>query len=149
LRIVIALLFALVIAAFFVSRRAGMAMLAGASVAAAAMFAWTWYADPGPETRRNAIPLEQVEIVDVRTRGRTTDYLIQNHSDSWTLTALYTEKTALREDGSVADRKEFTHRIEVPPREARWETLRFFGLEIGLEYDLRLTGTEGSRRERR
>jgi hypothetical protein len=148
-RILIALLFALVLAAFFVSRRAGLAMLAGASVAAAAMFAWTWHVDPGPETRRDAIPLEQVEIVDTRTRGRTTDYLIQNHSDSWTLTALYTEKTARREDGTVADRKEFTHRIEVPPQEARWETLRFFGLEIGLEYELRLTGTEGSRLERR
>jgi len=147
--VLIALLFALVIAAFFVSRRAGMIMLAAASIAVAAMLAWTWHTGPGVEIRRNAIPVEQVEIVDMRRRGNTTDYLIRNHSDSWTLTAIDTEKVARREDGAVADRKRFTHRIEVPPQEASWQTLRFFGLEIGLEYELQVTGTEGSRLERR
>lgn len=145
----IALLFALVLAAFFVSRRAGMLMLAGASVAVAGMFAWTWYTGPGVEIQRNAIPVDQVEIMDTRRRGNTTDYLIHNHSESWTLTALKTEKIARREDGEVADRREFTHRIEVPPEEARWQTLRFFGLEIGLHYELQVTGTEGSRTVRR
>lgn len=147
--VLIALLFALVIAAFFVSRRAGMIMLAGASVAVAAMFAWTWHTGPGVEIRRNAIPVEQVEIVDTRRRGNTTDYLIRNHNDSWTLTAIVTEKIARREDGEVADRKQFTHRIEVPPQEASWQTLRFFGLEIGMDYELQITGTEGSRDVRR
>jgi hypothetical protein len=147
--VLIALLFALVIAAFFVSRRAGMIMLAGASVAVAAMFAWTWHTGPGVEIRRGAIPVEQVEIVDTRRRGNTTDYLIRNHNDSWTLTAIVTEKVARREDGEVADRKQFTHRIEVPPQEASWQTLRFFGLEIGMDYELQITGTEGSRNVRR
>jgi hypothetical protein len=147
--VLIALLFALVIAAFFVSRRAGIIMLAGASVAVAAMFAWTWHTGPGVEIRRNAIPVEQVEIVDTRRRGNTTDYLIRNHNDSWTLTAIVTEKVARGEDGEVADRKQFTHRIEVPPQEASWQTLRFFGLEIGMDYELQITGTEGSRNVRR
>lgn len=147
--VLIALLFALVIAAFFVSRRAGMIMLAGASVAVAAMFAWTWHTGPGVEIRRGAIPVEQVEIVDTRRRGNTTDYLIRNHNDSWTLTAIVTEKVARREDGEVADRRQFTHRIEVPPQEASWQTLRFFGLEIGMDYELQITGTEGSRDVRR
>jgi hypothetical protein len=147
--VLIALLFALVIAAFFVSRRAGMIMLASASVAVAAMFAWTWHTGPGLETRRNAIPVEQVEVVDTRRRGNTTDYLIRNHSETWTLTAIDTEKVARLEDGTVVDRKQYTHRIEVPPQEASWQTLRFFGLEIGKEYELQITGTEGSRLERR
>lgn len=145
----IALLFALVIGAFFVSRRAGMFMLAAASIAVAGMFAWTWHTGSGLEIRPNAIPVEQVEILDTRRRGNTTDYLIQNHSESWTLTAIDTEQVALGEDGSVVDRRRFTHRIEVPPQEASWQTLRFFGLEIGLEYELQITGTEGSRLERR
>lgn len=145
----IALLFALVIGAFFVSRRVGVAMLAGASVAAAAMFAWTWHTGPGVETRRNAIPVEQIEILDRRRRGNTTDYLIRNHDETWTLTAIKVEKIARREDGTVADRREFTQRIEVSPGEASWQTLRFFGLEIGLDYEMRVTGTEGSRRGRR
>lgn len=145
----IALLFALVIGAFFVSRRVGMAMLAGASVAVMAMFAWTWHTGPGVEIRRNAIPVEQVEILDMRKRGNTTDYLIRNHDETWTLTAIEVEKIARREDGTVADRKAFMQRIQVPPGEASWQTLRFFGLEIGLDYEMRVTGTEGSRRERR
>ena len=144
----IALLFALVIGAFFVSRRAGMLMLAAAAIAVAGMFAWTWHTG-GLEIRANVIPVEQVEILDTRRRGNTTDYLIRNHSESWTLTAIDTEKVARREDGSIADRRRFTHRIEVPPQEAHWQTLRFFGLEIGLEYELQVTGTEGSRLERR
>lgn len=141
----IALLLALVIGAFFVSRRVGVMMLAGASVAVAGMFAWTWHTGPGVEIRRNAIPVEQVEILDMRMRGNTTDYLIRNGNDSWTLTAIETEQVARREDGTVADRQEFTQRIEVPPGEASWQTLRFFGLEIGLDYELRIIGTEGSR----
>ena len=144
--VLIALLFAIVIGAFFVSRRAGMLMLAGASVAVAGMFAWTWHTGPGAEIRADAIPVEQVEIVDMRRRGNTTDYLIRNHSESWTLTAIHTEMTARNEDGTVADRRRFTHRIEVPPQEASWQTLRFFGLEIGKNYELQVTGTEGSRR---
>lgn len=147
--VLVALLSALVLAAFFVSRRAGMIMLAAATVAVAAMFAWTWHSGPGVEIRRNVIPVEQVEILDTRMRGNTTDYLIRNHSDSWTLTAIDTEQIARREDGTVADRKSFTHRIDVPPEEARWQTLRFFGLEIGMEYELQITGTEGSRLVRR
>lgn len=147
--VLVALLFALVLAAFFVSRRAGMIMLAAAMVAVAAMFAWTWHTGPGLEIRRNAVPVEQVEILDTRMRGNTTDYLIRNHSESWTLTAIDTEQVALLEDGTVADRKSFTHRIEVPPEEARWQTLRFFGLEIGMDYELRITGTEGSRLARK
>lgn len=147
--VLVALLFALVLAAFFVSRRAGMIMLAAAMVAVAAMFAWTWHTGPGVEIRRNAIPVEQVEILDTRMRGNTTDYLIRNHSENWTLTAIDTEQVALLEDGTVADRKSFTHRIEVPPEEARWQTLRFFGLEIGMDYELRITGTEGSKLARK
>jgi hypothetical protein len=143
---VIALLFGIVLAAFLVSRRAGLVMLAGASVAVAAMFAWTWHTGPGVEIRRGAIPVEQVEIVDTRRRGNTTDYLIRNHNDSWTLTAIEVERFALGDDGGIVDRRAFSHRIEVPPGEASWQTLRFFGLEIGLEYDMRITGTEGSRR---
>ena len=141
----IALLLALVIGAFFVSRRVGVMMLAGASVAVAGMFAWTWHTGPGVEIRRNAIPVEQVEILDMRRRGNTTDYLIRNGNDSWTLTAIETEQVARREDGTVADRREFTQRIEVPPGETSWQTLRFFGLEIGLDYELQVIGTEGSR----
>lgn len=143
--VLIALLFALVIGAFFVSRRAGMLMLAAASVAVAGMFAWTWHTGPGVEIRADAIPVEQVEIVDMRRRGNTTDYLIRNHNESWTLTAINTEKIARNEDGTVADRRRFTHRIEVPPQETSWQTLRFFGLEIGKDYELQVTGTEGSR----
>jgi hypothetical protein len=146
--VLIALLFALVIGAFFVSRRAGMLMLAGASVAVAGMFAWTWHTGPGVELRADVIPVEQVEIVDMRRRGNTTDYLIRNHNESWTLTAIHTEMTAHNEDGTVADRRRFTHRIEVPPQETSWQTLRFFGLEIGKDYELQVTGTEGSRRAR-
>jgi hypothetical protein len=142
----IALLFALVIGAFFVSRRVGMIMLAGASVAVAAMFAWTWHAGPAVEIQRGAIPVEQVTIVDVRRRGNTTDYLIRNGNQRWTLTALQVEKVARGDDGGIADRREFSHRVEVPPEEERWQTLRFFGLEIGLDYELRVIGTEGSRR---
>jgi hypothetical protein len=142
----IALLFALVIAAFFVSRRVGMIMLAGASVAVAAMFAWTWHSGPGVEIQRGAIPVEQVTIVDVRRRGNTTDYLIRNGNERWTLTAIQVEKVAQGENGEIADRREFSHRVEVPPEEERWQTLRFFGLEIGLDYELRVIGTEGSRR---
>lgn len=145
----IAVLTALVLGAFFVSRRAGMIMLAGAVVAVAGMFAWTWHTGPGMELRRDAVPIEEVEILDTRMRGNTADYLIRNHSESWTLTAIDTERVARREDGTVADRKTFTHRISVPPQEARWQTLRFFGLEIGLEYELRVIGTEGSRSQRR
>lgn len=143
--VLIALLFALVIGAFFVSRRVGMFMLAGASVAVAAMFAWTWHTGPGVELRRDAIPVAQVEVLETRMRGNTSDYLIRNNSESWTLTALYTERVAWDEDGAVADRKAFTHRIEVPPGEENWQTLRFFGLEIGREYELKLVGTEGAR----
>jgi membrane protein implicated in regulation of membrane protease activity len=144
----IALLFALVIAVFFVSRRAGMVMLAGVSVAVTLMLAWAWYSGDGPETQRDAIPVEQVEIVDTRMRGNTEDYLVQNHDERWTLTAIHSDKTARLEDGTVVDRKKFVHRVNVPPQQARWETLRFFGLEIGLEYDWRITGTEGSRERR-
>jgi hypothetical protein len=144
--VLIALLFALVVGAFFVSRRVGVAMLAGATVAIGLMFAWTWYSGPGLEIRRDAIPVEQVEILETRRRGNTTDYLIKNHNDRWTLTALYTERTARLEDGSVRDQRTFTHRVEVPPGEASWQTLRFFGLEIGLVYELNITGTEGSSR---
>lgn len=141
----IALLFALVIGAFFVSRRAGVLMLAGASVAVAGMFAWTWHTGPGVELRRDAIPIEQVEILDTRKRGNTTDYLIRNGSESWTLTGLYTERIARDEAGQVLDRKTFSHNLEVPPGESSWQTLRFFGLEIGREYDLAIVGTEGAR----
>lgn len=141
----IALLFALVIGAFFVSRRVGMVMLASASVAVAGMFAWTWYTGPGVELQRDAIPVAEVEILETRKRGNTTDYLVRNNSDSWTLTGLYTERVARDEDGAVVDRKEFTHRIEVAPGEESWQTLRFFGLEIGHEYELAIVGTEGAR----
>jgi hypothetical protein len=144
-----ALLFALVIGAFFVSRRAGVVMLAVAALAVAAMFAWTRHQGPGLELRRNAIPVERVEILDTRRRGNTTDYLIKNHDDRWTLTGIYTERVARNDDGTVSDRREFAHRIEVPPGEASWQTLRFFGLEIGKEYDMTIIGTEGAyRRER-
>jgi hypothetical protein len=142
----IALLFGVVLAAFLVSRRAGLVMLAGASVAVAGMFAWTWHTGPGVEIRQGAISIEQVEIVDTRRRGNTTDYLIRNHNDSWTLTAIEVERFALGDDGAIVDRRASSHRIEVPPGEANWQTLRFFGLEIGLEYEMRITGTEGSRR---
>lgn len=141
----IALLFFLVIAAFFVSRRAGLAMLGGAAVAGAATFAWTWYAESGPQNQRDAIPLEQVHILETRRRGNTTDYLIRNDNDRWTLVGLRSEKIARLEDGTIIDRREFVHRVEVPPGQARWQTIRFFGLEIGVEYEWRLTGTEGSR----
>lgn len=141
----IALLFALVIGAFFVSRRAGMLMLAGASVAVAAMFAWTWHTGPGVELRRDAIPVADIEILDTRRRGNTTDYLVRNGSDSWTLTGLYTERVARDDAGQVVDRKTFNHSVEVPPGESSWQTLRFFGLEIGREYDLKVVGTEGAR----
>lgn len=143
--LLIALLFALVIAAFFVSRRAGVWMLCGVSAAVVLMLAWTWYKDTGPEMQRNAIPVEQVEILDTRTRGNTTDYLIRNHSERWTLIAIRSEKVARLEDGTVVDRKEFTHRLDIPPQQARWQTLRFFGLEIGVDYEWRIIGTEGSR----
>jgi hypothetical protein len=141
----IALLFALVIGAFFVSRRAGIAMLAGATVAVAAMFAWTWHTGPGVELRRDAIPVAEIEILDTRKRGHTTDYLVRNGSDSWTLTGLYTERVARDEDGQVVDRKTFSHIVEVPPGQSSWQTLRFFGLEIGREYELEVVGTEGAR----
>ena len=145
--VLIALLFALVIAVFFVSRRAGMVMLGGVSVAVALMLAWAWYSSEGPEARRDAIPVEQVEIIDTRMRGNTEDYLVHNHNEQWTLVAIHSEKTARLEDGTVVDRKEFVHRVDVPPQQARWETLRFFGLEIGLDYEWRITGTEGAREQ--
>jgi uncharacterized membrane protein len=143
--ILIALLFALVIAAFFVSRRAGTAMLAGVAVVVALMFAWTWQTKDASVPKRNAIPLEQVEILETRRRGNTTDHLVRNNSDKWTLVALHTEQVARLEDGTVLDRRAFVHRMEIPPQQARWETLRFFGLQIGLEYEMRITGTEGER----
>jgi hypothetical protein len=143
--LLIALLFAFVIAAFFVSRRAGVWMLGAVSAAVVLMLAWTWYKDTGPEMQRNAIPVEQVEILDTRTRGNTTDYLIRNHNERWTLIAIRSEKVARLEDGTVVDSKEFTHRLEIPPQQARWQTLRFFGLEIGVDYEWRIIGTEGSR----
>ena len=141
----IALLLALVIGAFFVSRRAGMVMLAGASVAVAAMFAWTWHTGPGVELRRDAIPVAEIEILDTRRRGNTTDYLVRNGSQGWTLTALYTERVARDAAGEVVDRRTFKHIVEVPPGESSWQTLRFFGLEIGRQYELEVVGTEGAR----
>jgi hypothetical protein len=143
--VLIALLFVLVIAAFFVSRRAGLAMLAGVAVVVAAMLAWTWYGESGPVTQRDAIAVAEVEILDTRTRGNTVDYLVRNHNERWTLTAIHSEKIARMEDGTIIDRREFVHRVEVPPEQARWQTLRFFGLEIGVEYEWHITGTEGSR----
>jgi len=144
--VLIASLAALVIGAFIVSGRAGLTMLGVAIVAVAAMFAWTWHTGPGVEISEDAIPVSQVEILDMRKRGNTTDYLIRNNSDRWTLTRIDTERYARNEDGAVIDRKTFSHVIEVPPGETQWETLRFFGLEIGLDYELRIVGTEGSRK---
>lgn len=141
----IALLLALVIGAFFVSRRAGMLMLAGASIAVAAMFAWTWHTGPGVELRRDAIPVAEIQILETRKRGNTTDYLVRNGSDSWTLMGLHTERIARDEAGQVVDRKAFQHIVEVPPGESSWQTLRFFGLDIGREYELEVVGTEGAR----
>lgn len=141
--LLIALLFALVIGAFFVSRRVGVGMLIGVFIAVALMFAWTWHTDGDVRERRDAIYVEQVEITDTRRRGNTVDYLVRNHNERWTLTAIHSEKVARLEDGTVLDRREFVHRVNVPPEQARWETLRFFGLEIGLEYEWRITGTEG------
>jgi hypothetical protein len=143
--ILIAMLFALVVAAFFVSQRAGIRMLTGVSVAVALMLAWAWETERGPETQRNAIAVEEVEILDTRTRDNAEDYLVRNNNSEWTLIGLVSEKVARMDDGTVIDRKEFTHRVNVPPGQARWETLRFFGLEIGVEYDWRIIGTEGSR----
>lgn len=143
--LLIVLLFALVVAAFFVSRRAGGWMLAGVSAAVAAMFAWTWHTGTAPETRVDAIPLEQVEVLETRTRYSSTEYLIRNHSETWTLTAIRSEKIARLQDGTVVDRREFVHRLDIPPQQARWEPLRFFGLEIGLQYDWQIIGTEGTR----
>ena len=141
----IALLFALVLAAFFFSRRAGGVMLAGVSIAVALMLAWSWYSSEGPRSSRTAIPVEQVEIIDTRMRGNTTDHLVHNHNENWTLVAIHSEKIARLEDGTVVDREEFVHRVNVPPGQARWETFRFFGLEIGMDYEWRITGTEASR----
>jgi len=121
-------------------------MLGAATVAVAAMFAWTWHTGPGMKLSEDAIPVAQVEILDTRKRGNTTDYLIRNNNDSWTLTRIDTERYARDEDGTVVDRQTFSHVIEVPPGETQWETLRFFGLEIGLDYELRITGTEGARK---
>jgi hypothetical protein len=143
--VILAVLLALVVAAFFVSRRAGMMMLAGVSVAVALMLGWAWHTERGPETQRNAIAVEQVEILDTRTRDNAEDYLVRNNNPEWTLIGLHSEKVARMEDGTIIDRKEFTHRVNVPPGQARWETLRFFGLEIGVDYEWRITGTEGSR----
>ena len=143
--VILAVLLALVIAAFFVSRRAGIRMLAGVSVAVALMLAWAWHTERGPETQRNAISVQEVEILETRTRDNAEDYLVRNNNGQLTLIALHSEKVARLEDGTVIDRKEFTHRVNVPPDQARWETLRFFGLEIGVDYEWRITGTEGSR----
>ncbi|NHA16173.1 hypothetical protein [Thioalkalivibrio sp. XN279] len=143
--VIIAVLLALVVAAFFVSRRAGIMMLAGVSVAVALMLGWAWHTERGPETQRNAIAVEEVEILDTRTRDNAEDYLVRNNNPEWTLIGLYSERVARMEDGTIIDRKEFTHRVNVPPGQARWETLRFFGLQIGVEYDWRIIGTEGSR----
>ena len=143
--VIIATLLALVVGAFFVSRRAGMGMLGAAAVIVAAMLGWAWYTERGPITQRDAIPVAQVEILQTRERGSSTDYLVRNNNPDWTLIGLHSEKVARMDDGTVIDRQEFTHRVNVPPNQARWETLRFFGLEIGVEYDWRLTGTEGSR----
>jgi hypothetical protein len=143
--VILATLLALVVGAFFVSRRAGMGMLGAAAAIVATMLAWAWYTERGPITQRDAIPIEQVEILETRERGSSTDYLVRNSSSDWTLIALHSEKVARMDDGTVIDRQEFTHRVNVPPGQARWETLRFFGLQIGTEYDWRLTGTEGSR----
>lgn len=141
----IALLFALVLAAFFFSRRAGAVMLTGVSIAVALMLAWSWYSSEGTTSSRTAIPVEQVEFIDKRMRGNTIDYLVRNKNEDWTLVAIHSEKIARLEDGTLVDREEFVHRINVPPGQARWETFRFFGLEIGLDYDWRITGTEASR----
>jgi hypothetical protein len=143
--VILAVLLALVVAAFFVSRQAGIRMLTGVAVVVALMLAWAWETERGPETQRNAIAVEEVEILDTRTRDNTTDYLVRNNNPDWTLIGLVSEKVARMEDGTIIDRKEFTHRVNVPPGQARWETLRFFGLQIGVEYDWRIIGTEGSR----
>ena len=141
----IALLFALVIAAFFVSRRAGLVMLGGVSVAVALMFAWTWFTAEDIAERRDVIPVEQVEVIDTRRRGNTIDHLVRNHNEEWTLTAIHSEKVARLDDGTVVDRREFTHHVEIPPGQARWETLRFFGLQIGVDYEWNIIGTDGTR----
>jgi len=143
--VILAILLAMVVAAFFVSRRAGIRMLTGVSVAVALMLAWAWETERGPETQRNAIAVEEVEILDTRMRDNTEDYLVRNNNADWTLIAIHSERVARMDDGTIIDRKEFTHRVNVPPGQARWETLRFFGLQIGVEYDWRITGTEGSR----
>lgn len=142
--VLIAVLFALVIAAFFVSRRAGLLMLAGVSVAVAGMFAWIWHTAEVAETRRDVIPIDEIEVLDSRTRGTTTDYLFRNRNERWTLTAIHSEMVARLDDGTILDRREFTHRVDIPPQQARWQTLRYFGLEIGLEYEWRIIGTEGT-----
>lgn len=143
--VIIAVLLALVVAAFFVSRRAGVGMLAGVSLTIALMLAWAWHTERGPTTQRNAIAVEEVEILETRMRDNTTDYLVRNNNAKWTLIGLVSERVARMDDGTIIDRKEFTHRVNVPPGQARWETLRFFGLQIGVEYDWRIIGTEGSR----
>lgn len=143
--VILAVLFALVVAAFFVSQRAGIRMLVGVSVVVAVMLAWAWHTERGPETQRNAIALDQVHILETRTRDNATDYLVRNNNPDWTLTGLRSEQVARMDDGTIIDRKEFTHRVNVPPGQARWETFRFFGLQIGVDYDWRITGTEGSR----
>jgi hypothetical protein len=86
-----------------------------------------------------------VEVIDTRRRGNTIDYLVRNHNEEWTLIAIRSEKVARLEDGTVVDRREFTHRVAIPPGQARWETLRFFGLEIGVDYEWRIIGTEGTK----
>ncbi len=89
--------------------------------------------------------MEEVEILDTRMRDNTEDFLVRNNNANWTLIAIYSERVARMDDGTIIDRKEFTHRVNVPPNQARWETLRFFGLQIGVDYDWRIIGTEGSR----
>lgn len=141
MQILLAILIALVILAFMSSRRAGLRALVGMGVVLALMGAWTVYDEGRKAELEHVIPASDVEIVETRVRFGMTEYLVRNKHPTRTLTAFSSERIARLEDGTIVDRKSFSHAVDIPPGQARWTPLRFPGLDASLDYSWEITGT--------
>ncbi|MEJ2514908.1 MAG: hypothetical protein P8080_03260 [Gammaproteobacteria bacterium] len=144
MQILIAILIAAVILAFMSSRRAGMAALGALVLVLVALGAWTVYDERQKAELDDLIPTTDVEITETRTRFGSTEYLVKNHNSRWRLAEFSSERVATLPDGTIVDRKQFTHPVDIPPGQARWTPLRFPGLDPTLDYAWNITGTRAT-----
>ncbi len=144
MQILIAILVAVVILAFMSSRRAGVTALGVLALVLAALGAWTVYDERQKAGLEDLIPATDVEITETRTRFGSTEYLVRNHNARWRLAGFSSERVATLPDGTIVDRKRFTHPVDIPPGQARWTPLRFPGLDPTLDYSWDITGTRAA-----